>query len=115
MKRVLLTLLPIYCFAAGLAQAQITQTRVYTEPKGSSFYVDGTMYTSSATFFWPKGSRHTLWVESGQTTGGSTRMTFTAWTDDKSLLASGSAKVITVTARGVNVGRTYGLEARMRF
>ena len=31
------------------------------------------------------------------------------------LILGGGTKVITVTARGVNVGRTYGLEARMRF
>ena len=31
------------------------------------------------------------------------------------LILGGGTKVITVTARGINVGRTYGLEARMRF
>lgn len=31
------------------------------------------------------------------------------------LILGGGTKVITVTARGVNVGRTYGLEARARF
>ena len=31
------------------------------------------------------------------------------------LILGGGTKVITVTARGINVGRTYGLEARVRF
>jgi iron complex outermembrane receptor protein len=31
------------------------------------------------------------------------------------LILGGGTKVITVTARGINAGRTYGLEARMRF
>ncbi len=93
-----ITLMSVLVFAAGLATAQTTQTRIYTEPTGGSFYVDGTKYTSSATFFWPKGSRHTVWVEPGQNTGGTTRMGFSGWSDEKSLLQAGSSPTITITA-----------------
>lgn len=97
MNRVWLTLLSV-CFAALPAIAQTTQTRIFTEPAGSSFYVDGTKYTTSATFFWPKGSRHTIWADVSQNTGGTTRMGFQGWTDDKAFLQAGGSSAITVTA-----------------
>ncbi len=93
-----ITLLSVWIFAAGMASGQTTQTRIYTEPPGASFYVDGTKYTSSATFFWPKGSRHTVWAEVTQSVGGTTRMGFQGWSDDKSLLGAGQSTHITVTA-----------------
>lgn len=98
MNRVWITLLSVCCFAAGLASGQTTQTRIYTEPAGSSFFVDGTKYTSSATFFWPKGSRHTVWADAIQNTGQTTRMSFQGWSDDKALLSAGNSAYITVTA-----------------
>lgn len=98
MHRVTITLLSVLILAAGMASGQTTQTRIYTEPAGASFIVDGTKYTSSATFFWPKGSRHTVWVEPAQNTGGTTRMGFTGWTDDKSLLQASASPTITITA-----------------
>lgn len=39
-------------------QASPVSFRVYTEPAGARFSVDGTVYTSSATFTWPVGSKH---------------------------------------------------------
>jgi uncharacterized protein (TIGR03437 family) len=32
--------------------------RIYTEPAGARFSVDGTVYTSAANFLWPTGSKH---------------------------------------------------------
>jgi len=98
MQRVSLTLLSAFFIAAGTAAGQTTQTRIYTEPAGASFFVDGTRYTSSATFFWPKGSRHTVWAVGAQYTGDTTRMSFGGWTDEKNLLMAGTSPVITITA-----------------
>jgi len=98
MQRVWITLLSAFLLAAGAASGQTTQTRIFTEPAGASFFVDGTKYTSSATFFWPKGSRHTVWVVSTQYTGDSTKMEFGGWSDDKTLLSPGASPAITVTA-----------------
>jgi uncharacterized protein (TIGR03437 family) len=98
MMRIWFQFLTLCCLAAGLAPAQTTQTRIFSDPPGGSFYVDGTKYTSSATFFWPKGSRHTVWAEPFQLTGGTTRMAFQGWTDDKTLLSAGGSTHLTVTA-----------------
>jgi len=98
-----------------MAEAQTTQTRIFTEPAGSTFFVDGVSYTSSQTFFWPKGSRHTVWVEPFQHTGGTTRMNFQGWTDDKSLLQSGGGEYITVTAdpNFLSLKGTFNVEHRV--
>ncbi len=98
MMRIWFQTLALCCLAAAVAPAQTTQTRIFSDPPGGSFYVDGTKYTSSATFFWPKGSRHTVWAEPFQLTGGTSRMTFQGWTDDKGLLTAGGTTHITVTA-----------------
>lgn len=98
MQRAWITLLSTFLIAAGTAAGQTSQTRIYSEPAGASFFVDGIKYTSSATFFWPKGSRHTVWAAAVQYTGDTTRMTFGGWMDDKSLLLGASGTTITVTA-----------------
>jgi uncharacterized protein (TIGR03437 family) len=47
--------------AASLSPAAIISgTRIYTQPRGASFYVDGDKFIDSATFLWPQGSKHTL-------------------------------------------------------
>ncbi|MFN0102352.1 MAG: InlB B-repeat-containing protein [Bryobacteraceae bacterium] len=98
MNRASITLVSVFFIAIGVASGQTTQTRIYSDPPGASFYVDGTKYTSSATFFWPKGSRHTVSANIAQDTGGTTRMGFQGWTDDKSLLQPTASPSITVTA-----------------
>jgi uncharacterized protein (TIGR03437 family) len=115
MHRVSILILTALMAAAGVAHAQTTQTRIFTEPVGGHFYVDGTKYTSSATFFWPKGSRHTVWVDPVQVNGGSTRMTFGGWVDDKGLLQAGAAPTITVTADPdfLTLKATFVLEYRI--
>jgi uncharacterized protein (TIGR03437 family) len=117
MNRATITFLAVLFLAAGLAQGQTTQTRVYTEPAGSTFYVDGTKYTSSATFFWPKGSKHSVWVDISQNTGGTTRMTFSGWQDDKALLQAGSNPYITVTADPsfLSLKASFSVEHRIDF
>jgi len=42
------------------AQEQIVSTRVFTEPAGAQFSVDGKVYISAQVFLWPKGSKHVL-------------------------------------------------------
>jgi uncharacterized protein (TIGR03437 family) len=101
--------------ASGAASAQTTQTRIFTEPAGASFFVDGTKYTSSASFFWPKGSRHTVWVDVAQDSGGTTRMAFQGWSDDKSLLQTGGSPYVTVTADPdfLSLKATFTIEHRI--
>ena len=114
MQRVWIILLSAFILAAGAASGQTTQTRIYTEPAGASFYVDGIKYTSSATFFWPKGSRHTVWTGAVQYTGDTTRMTFGGWADNKTIL-QGASPTITVTADPdfLSLKATYTVEHRV--
>ncbi|MBI2687003.1 MAG: hypothetical protein HYX27_11860 [Acidobacteria bacterium] len=98
MNRVPITLLSVLFLAAGMAPGQTVQTRIYTEPTGATFYVDGTKYTSSATFMWPKGSRHTIWADVSQNTGLTTRMAFGGWKDDGSLLQAATGTYLTILA-----------------
>ena len=115
MHRVSILILPVLFAAAGMAYGQTTQTRIFTEPVGGHFYVDGTKYTSSATFFWPKGSRHTVWVDPVQVNAGTTRMTFGGWADDKAQLQAASSPTITVTADPdfLSLKATFVLEYRI--
>jgi len=47
---------------SGILQAQntISSVRVYSNPAGARFVVDGLMYNGSQTFLWPAGSKHTV-------------------------------------------------------
>ena len=47
--------------------AQVVANRVFTEPSGAVFYVDGTAYTSPQIFLWQVGSRHDLRIDVAQT------------------------------------------------
>ncbi len=42
------------------AQQMIVSTRIFTEPAGAEFFVDGQRYHDSATFLWPEHSKHLL-------------------------------------------------------
>src|ERR1700730_7988542 len=54
-------LLSVLALGASIATAAIiSSTRIYTQPRGASFYVDGDKFIDSATFLWPQGSKHTL-------------------------------------------------------
>lgn len=99
-------------------QTSTVSFRVFTEPAGAKFAVDGDIYTSAATFQWPTGSKHyvrfvqdlvpTQLVFSNQTTptlapvqlspdGGSV-YTFSGFSDANGLLIPGSDPNQVVTA-----------------
>ena len=66
-----------------------SSTRIFTNPSGAYFYVDGQLFTDSATFFWPQGSKHTLKVDLlQQNTRVKERYSFTGWTDSSGVLSS---------------------------
>lgn len=115
MNRAWITLSSAIIAAAGLAHGQTTQTRIYSEPAGGSFYVDGTKYTTSAVFFWPKGSRHTLAADPLQISGLTTRMRLTNWVDDAALLKIGGVESFVFTADpGVTgIKATFSTEHRI--
>lgn len=61
MKNLIYRLLLIQAFALLVALAQpapVSSIRVYTDPSGPVFLVDGQTYVGSQTFLWPQGSKH---------------------------------------------------------
>lgn len=90
----------LFSFALSLAaEEKIVSTRVYTDPVGAQFLVDGVAYTKPQTFLWPEGSKHTLSVipttqDYNET---NTRYVFQGWSDSSGILSS-SAATISVTA-----------------
>jgi uncharacterized protein (TIGR03437 family) len=44
------------------AQDKIVQTKVFSEPPGGEFTVDGQRYRGTASFFWPERSKHVLGI-----------------------------------------------------
>ena len=91
------SLLVFFSLALATSQAAttISATRIYTEPGGGSFYVDGQLFTDSATFLWPAGSKHTLNVNAVQyPTLAKTRYAFTGWTDSTGQLSISAAQVV---------------------
>jgi len=95
--------------AAGGACAQtVSSAIVSTNPPGGVFYVDGQLYSSANTFFWPQGSKHILNFpytldNSGNPLGyqvaqnNTMRYTFGGWTAGSTALAGGS-QTVTITA-----------------
>jgi uncharacterized protein (TIGR03437 family) len=98
MSRYLLFGLSLMIGTAGTALAQrIVTTRVYTEPAGARFFVDGVPYRSAQAFQWTEGSKHTISVDIEQAVFPGERMSFTAWSDSAGTQL-GSAESITISA-----------------
>ncbi len=57
-------------FAAGALSAQTTSSvRIFTNPPGLQFSVDGQNYEQPVTLLWPQGSKHVIQVPNVQTLG----------------------------------------------
>jgi len=99
--------LPIVLVTAFLpvAVAQTTtQTTVLTSPPGPEFSVDGAVYFSAMSAFWPVGSKHTLTVPQG--VGYSYDVNFdTQWQFQEWQWAGGASTSPTINVIG-NVGST---------
>lgn len=102
------------------AAGQVAPTvsfRVFTEPAGAKFAVDGIIYTSAATFQWPMGSKHFVkYVQDSvptvpslgtdptaltvlqYTQDGASAYAFQSWADNNGLLTAGSDPNQVVTA-----------------
>jgi len=55
--------------AAGLPAQTVSSVRIYTNPTGLTFSVDGQGYTQPVTLFWPQGSKHVVSAPSLQNAG----------------------------------------------
>src|SRR5689334_8843998 len=91
----------LFLMAAALAVAArgqdgLATVKVYTNPPGVAFRVDGKFYQSPAMFIWPAGSRHTLEAES--ILADNTRLNFTSWTTNGDFAALGKGRIIEITA-----------------
>jgi hypothetical protein len=70
--------------------APISSIRIYTEPSGARFQVDGQAYVGSQTFLWPQGSKHIVqFLQSSFPDGayqlsldGGTKYAFLSWVDN---------------------------------
>jgi uncharacterized protein (TIGR03437 family) len=100
----LTAVLPVMGFVpAGHAQTG-TQTTVLTDPAGPQFSVDGSVYFSAMSAFWPVGSLHTLSVPAG--TGYSYGQNLqTQWQFQGWQWANGSSANPTIQVIG-NIGST---------
>ena len=84
--------LVLTAFAANAQTVPVSSVRVYTDPPGARFYVDGVSYYASQTFLWPQGSKHIVQFPVStfsdgtyqQSLDGNTRFTFGGWTDSSS-------------------------------
>ncbi len=84
------------------AQEKISTTRVFTEPAGAQFYVDGQLQTGPATFLWPAGSKHVLAIDPLQYVNPlKTRFKFVGWTDSSNLLNIASPTVVVTADAGI--------------
>jgi len=67
MKRLLAAMLLLGGVGGGVhaqtSPGTLSTVRVFTEPAGAKFVVDGTVYDRTAVFTWPSGSTHTLSVQ----------------------------------------------------
>lgn len=65
-----------------------TRTTIHTNPSGLRVIVNGTPVTTPATFDWPIGSVHRLWVEPVLQMQGGFRFAFGRWSHDPSAVPS---------------------------
>jgi uncharacterized protein (TIGR03437 family) len=61
----LLVLVFLFVCASGL-HAQVSGTRIFTNPPGATFYVDDQFYTNEVTLLWPANSKHFIRVDPSQ-------------------------------------------------
>jgi uncharacterized protein (TIGR03437 family) len=74
--------LAVISLLTGLAPLDRAQsvTRVYTDPDGVFYQVDGQFFNHATSFVWPAGSKHTLSITPVQTdVTGTTQWSFTNW------------------------------------
>jgi uncharacterized protein (TIGR03437 family) len=82
--------------ASATAQDAVSSIRIYTEPSGARFQVDGQTYVNSQTFLWPQGSKHLLqFLQSTFPDGtyqlsldASAKYTFSGWVDNANNMVS---------------------------
>lgn len=108
----------ILFFAHGVsvfAQDPLIATRVFTEPQGLRFFVDGVPYLSAQTFLWPAGSKHTIMVERAQAPFTGQRNVFSGWADSTGTLSSGSDTItVTATPALTFIKATFSIEYLIR-
>lgn len=112
MNRLALIVYTMLAAGPGWSQGSIVSTRIYTEPAGSLFRVDGIEYTSSATFLWPVGSKHVVDVRPQQYSATLTqRFNFNSWTDSSNTLNSTNPTLIVTADPAItNIKATVTLE-----
>jgi len=107
-----LSLLLLLTFGGLCLQAQTSSTITISTnpPSGAHFLVDGTVYSSTVTLNWPKGSEHTVVFLldpplAGQTTtgvqtsqDGGTKWAFSGWVDNNSLIQPSNDPIQVITA-----------------
>lgn len=79
----------------------MVSTRIFSEPSGADFTVDGQVYRDSATFLWPEGSRHVLSLPAVEDSARSPfiRYYFREWQNSAGVkMAEGSTIAITADA-----------------
>jgi uncharacterized protein (TIGR03437 family) len=98
-------------------QITTVAVRVYADQPTAQFWVDGTMYTNSANFQWPEGSKHTLEVRntSQYNPTRTTRIAFRNWVDATGLTVTGNEPILTITAdrRIPNYLASFGRQHRL--
>lgn len=50
----------LFLFAAALPAQTVSSVRIYTDPPGLEFWVDGQQYGEPVTLLWPQGSTHSI-------------------------------------------------------
>lgn len=97
------------------AQDRLYTTRVFTEPQGARFFVDGVPYKSAQVFQWPQGSKHTLLVDQEAVPFPGTRLKFSSWSDSTGNLSLTSDTLIVTAGPSVTfIKATYTTEYLVR-
>jgi uncharacterized protein (TIGR03437 family) len=98
-RSILLGVMALLPFAAH-AQQMVSTNITATFPE-AEFWVDGTMYTGSATLFWVSGTKHIVEVRNVDQAPGGTfleKVSFVNYVDPAGLIKPGSSPVLPVTA-----------------
>jgi len=53
-------LLASFLFTGALSAQTVSSVRIFTDPSGLEFWVDGQLFTQPVTFLWPQGSKHSI-------------------------------------------------------
>jgi uncharacterized protein (TIGR03437 family) len=111
-------ILLLVCVGGGAAAQPLVAVRVEATAKEAEFWVDGVLYTGSAQFNWPQGTRHTLEIRRAEQINewNNRRLSFAGWKDELNILPQNSlVQQVTADPKLAKITAQFTLQYKVTF